>query len=99
MSKRQEILEYLKQKKEELTAEYNLSKIGLFGSYALGNYQTSSGIDIVVEFESDTPDLYEKKSQIRKIMSSKLGSKVDVFREKYIKEYMNRDIFNSTIFV
>jgi predicted nucleotidyltransferase len=45
-----EILSFLNQNKLQLK-HYKVKKLGLFGSYARGEQQTNSDIDIVVEYE------------------------------------------------
>lgn len=44
------ILAVLKTKKPELEKKYHLSELGLFGSYARGDYNEGSDIDILVDF-------------------------------------------------
>jgi len=42
----------LKTKKQELKKKYKLSELGLFGSYARGEQNAQSDIDILVDFDS-----------------------------------------------
>jgi hypothetical protein len=51
MSPREKIVEVLRQGYPHLVAEYGVSRIGLFGSYAKGQAGEASDVDIVVEFE------------------------------------------------
>jgi hypothetical protein len=46
----EQILSILKEKKQELAAKYPISELGLFGSYARGDYNEQSDIDILVDF-------------------------------------------------
>ncbi|SEO06337.1 hypothetical protein SAMN05216436_1315 [bacterium A37T11] len=46
------ILDLLKAKKPELEKKYQLSELGLFGSYARGDFSDQSDIDILVDFKS-----------------------------------------------
>lgn len=46
-----EIFAVLKIKKAELEKQYPISEMGLYGSYANGNYNEHSDIDILVEDE------------------------------------------------
>ena len=52
MYTREQILSLLKHKKPELEKRYALSELGLFGSYARGDYNEDSDIDILVDFSS-----------------------------------------------
>jgi len=45
-----QILEKLKGKKTELLNRYPISELGIFGSYARGDYDKDSDIDILVDF-------------------------------------------------
>ncbi|ANI90229.1 DNA polymerase subunit beta [Arachidicoccus ginsenosidimutans] len=47
-----EILNILKAKKAELEKKYPISEMGLFGSYARGDYNEHSDIDILVDFNA-----------------------------------------------
>lgn len=51
MLTRDQIMELLRQNQPYLSAEYGVRRIGLFGSYAKGQPDEASDIDIVVEFE------------------------------------------------
>ena len=45
-----QILNILKAKKQDLQKRYPISELGLFGSYARGDYNEKSDIDILVDF-------------------------------------------------
>ena len=51
MLTKDKIVQTLKEKHPYLAAEFGVSKIGLFGSYAQGQPDPTSDIDLVVEFE------------------------------------------------
>lgn len=99
MTKKEDILCFLKEKKAELRTSYRVSKIGLFGSFAQDEGSESSDIDLLIEFEPDTEKLSEKKAAIKKLVGEKFGKKVDLCREKYIKPYFKAQILQSTIYV
>ncbi len=44
------ILQILKDKKPDLQTRYPISELGLFGSYARGDFDENSDIDILVDF-------------------------------------------------
>lgn len=50
MYNRDHILSILKDKKADLQKRYPISELGLFGSYARGDYHADSDIDILVDF-------------------------------------------------
>ena len=47
-----QILRILKDKKPELETKYMISELGLFGSYARGDFNEKSDIDILVDFKA-----------------------------------------------
>ena len=47
-----QILQILKAKKPELETKYMISELGLFGSYARGDFNERSDIDILVDFKA-----------------------------------------------
>ena len=68
----EQILTILKNKKQELAGKYPISELGLFGSYARGDYNEHSDIDILVDFNGrigvgfiylahDLEDIFDKK--------------------------------------
>ena len=50
MYTKEDVLEILREKKPELQRRYPISELGIFGSYARGDYNESSDIDILVDF-------------------------------------------------
>jgi len=79
------ILIYLKDNKARLLQDYHITKIGLFGSMSRGEQKDTSDIDLVVEFEPNTPDLYTIKLKLKEEIKSKFDRHVDICRLKYIK--------------
>ena len=51
MTTRKQIVELLKEKQPYLAKQYNVKRIGLFGSYAAGTPDETSDIDLIVEFD------------------------------------------------
>jgi len=56
----------------------------------------NSDIDLVVEFEENTSDLYEKKNRLKEYIKEKLGLNADICREKYIKPRIKKSILGET---
>ena len=50
MYSRDQILSMLRSKKPELQERYPISELGIFGSYARGDQNSNSDIDILVDF-------------------------------------------------
>jgi predicted nucleotidyltransferase len=51
MLSKEEVVRALREISSYLATEFGVSKIGLFGSYAKGNPNETSDVDIIVEFE------------------------------------------------
>jgi predicted nucleotidyltransferase len=99
MLTKEEILNFLSSKKEEFAREFQVSKLGIFGSYATDSPNELSDVDILVEFEGNPSNLHEKKNQIREILSKRFKKEVDLCREKYIKPYFKEQITKTAIYV
>jgi predicted nucleotidyltransferase len=93
------ILTYLSSNKQRLQDEYHLTKIGLFGSVVRGDNHAGSDIDIVVEFEPNTNDLYMLKINLKNEIQSHFNAKVDVCRLKYIKPIFKNQIQSEVKYV
>ncbi len=86
------ILDYLSLNKDRLSQEYHLTKIGLFGSMIRGEQHDNSDIDLVIEFEPNTPDLFTLKSRLKSEIQDKFSRNVDICRLKYIKPIFRNQI-------
>jgi len=90
---------FLKEHKSTLKKEYNLSKIGLFGSFARDEQTEKSDIDIILEFESKTSNIYDKKIKLEQFLISRFNRNVDLCREKYIKPHIKEYVLKEAIYV
>jgi predicted nucleotidyltransferase len=98
MKTKDEILTFLTQNKKLFRDKYHIIRIGIFGSYARGDQNINSDIDILVEFEDNTQDLFDLKLQLKDFFRSKLGTEVDICREKYIKPRIKKSILKEAIY-
>ena len=96
MINRTEILNFLRSNKDYFKVKYNIIKIGLFGSYARDEQTDTSDIDIIVLFDDNTEDLFDKRFALREYIKSKFNKKVDVCHEQAIKPVFRELIFNET---
>ena len=80
-----QILVYLSANKDRLRSEYHLVRIGVFGSISRGDYHNKSDVDLIVEFEEGTSDLFNIKQKLKAEIQAKFNIPVDICREKYIK--------------
>jgi len=98
MTTRDQILTFITQNKKLFREKYHITRIGLFGSYARGDQKASSDIDLLVEFEENTQDLYDLKVQLKDFFKNKFGIETDICREKYIKPRVKNTILKETVY-
>ena len=93
------IVAFIRQNREYLETHFHIMKIGLFGSFARGDQKPDSDIDLIVEFEDNTPDLFDLKAELREYFGHRFHREVDVAREKYLKPYARDEILSEAVYV
>lgn len=99
MLSKQEILNTLKENKEYLQKHFHLTKIGVFGSFARDEQRSDSDVDILIEIEDNTKNIFDLKWELREYFKSKFNREVDLCSEKYIKPYAKSYILRDAIYV
>lgn len=92
-----EINRILKEHKKEVRRKYNVTKIGVFGSYVRGEQKTQSDIDILVSF-SGIPDVF-KYMELEEYLKRLLRRKVDLVRKEAIRPELQEKILKETVYV
>jgi uncharacterized protein len=98
MTNKDQILSFISQNKRLLLEKFHITRIGLFGSYARGEQKDTSDIDLLVEFEENTQDLYDLKLQLKEFFRDRFGIEIDICREKYIKPRVKTSILKETVY-
>ena len=94
---RKNILRILGMHKDELTRDYGLLKLGVFGSVARNEAREDSDIDIVVE--TQVPDLL-RMANLREDLEELLHSKVDLIRyRRRMNSFLKKRIDNEAFYV
>ncbi len=93
------IIEFLRINKQLLRDKFHCEEIGLFGSFARNEQNESSDIDIIVQFEKDTPDLYTVENELKEYIKSHLGRDVDICAKKWIKPVFKPLVLKEAIYV
>ena len=75
--KKDEILSILQIFKQNSAAEYDIKRIGIFGSFARGDASEDSDVDVV--FETDSPNLF-RTARMKVDLERLLSRHVDVVR-------------------
>jgi len=89
-----DILSFLKEKKQFLQHHYGVLSIGLFGSYARDEYTDESDIDIAVELQKENKA--DNYFGLLHFLEDNLQKKIDLGIEsnlkKVVKEYVEKEI-------
>ncbi len=99
MNTRDEIIEFLKNNRKFLLTQYHVTKIGLFGSFARNEQKPDSDVDLIIEIEDGTQNIYDLKISLKNYLSKAFKRSVDIAREKYLKPYAKEDILKDTLYV
>lgn len=93
---REEVLQILRAHKQEFTAKYSVSRLGIFGSVARGEVTDASDVDIVVEMPPDLFQMVHMKEELEQLLSAS----VDLVRyQKYLNALLKRRIDTEAIYV
>ena len=98
MKTKDQILLFLAQNKDLFRDKFHIIRIGLFGSYARDEQNIDSDLDLLVEFEDNTQELYDLKLQLKDFFLKTLEIEIDICREKYIKPRIKKQILKETIY-
>lgn len=80
-----------------LIDNYNVNKIGVFGSVARGDQKETSDIDMLVEFSE--PIGFFKFIELEEFLSNAIGKKVDLVTQKALKPVIKEDILKEVVYV
>ena len=95
---RKTILNFIKTNNKYLYSNYNISKIGLIGSFARGEQNDNSDIDFLIEFKPGTQDIFNLKQNLKQYLESNFNRNIDICREKYLKSYVKDYIMSEVIY-
>jgi len=91
-----EILKYLKSKQDYYNKKFGIKFIGIFGSFARGDINSDSDIDILYRIDRDKKLSIFKYLQLMQELENFFHRKIDLIRyealKPKIKEYIEKDI-------
>lgn len=93
----QDIVSKLKAEKNNLYEKFKVTRLGVFGSFARGEENAYSDIDILIEF-SETPGMkmfFNTEEYLEKL----LERKIDLVRENSIRPELKEIIMSEVIFL
>jgi hypothetical protein len=87
----------LKKQFPVLREKYHVKTMGIFGSFARGEENAKSDVDIVVEFTS--PMGFFDFIRLEKTLSESLGRQVDLVTKSALKPAIKADVLKEVIYV
>jgi predicted nucleotidyltransferase len=94
---KKKILDILEDEIPFIKKAYQVSKIGLFGSYAREEQTDESDVDLLIEFVK--PISFFTLFKLENYLSDKLGVKVEIVTPRALKELIIPTIMRDVIYV
>ena len=95
MLQRSDVLRFLYRNHQELSQQFSVKSLALFGSVARNEATPTSDIDLLVEF--DLPVGYFHLFRLQDYLENLLGSKVDLVLRNAVIEDLRTDIYGEAI--
>jgi len=92
-----EIRQVLSVQKKSLCARYQITELGVFGSYARGEQTEASDVDILVDYE--VAPTFIMLVELRDYLSEVFGLKVDIVTKNGLKSRIRDRVLAETIYV
>jgi uncharacterized protein len=83
--------------KTNLTDNYKVKSLGIFGSFARGEQNASSDLDVLVDFY-ETPGMF-RFLELEEYFTNLCGLKVDLVTRKALKPNIGKNILNELVLV
>lgn len=93
---RDQILDFLRQHKQEMHDRFGVTKIGLFGSYARGEAREDSDIDVAIELSTYSADGY---FGVLHLLEDSFKKRIDLGIESNFKPILKPYILKEIIYV
>ncbi len=97
MKNKDEILKKLSEIKPILEKDYNITEIGLFGSYVKGEQNENSDIDLLLDHKSGLT--FFKLIDLEKFLTDTFNLKIDIAFKKYLKKNIGKKILSEVNYV
>ena len=95
-----QIINILRQNKEVLNDNFNILKIGLFGSYSTNTFTENSDIDIIYELEEGKRmglrEVYELEIFFKRLFQT---DQIDLINIRYMNPIIGNEIEKTVIYV
>ena len=97
MKDKDQIIQLLKEIKPILERDYNITEVGLFGSYIRGEQNSQSDIDILLDHKSGLT--FFKLIDLENFLNNIFNTKVDIAFKKYLKKNIGKNILSEVNYV
>jgi hypothetical protein len=87
----------LVQHKQDLSCEFKVKEIGIFGSYVRGEQKKHSDIDLLVVFEEPSNLTLLDFIRLENSLSKMLGVKVDLVEKQTLKPRIGKHILKEVV--
>ncbi len=94
----QEVVAYLKDKKDFFYDEFGVTRIGIFGSFVRDEQTRSSDIDVVVEIEKNRKNIHTFM-RLKRFLEKELSRGIDLGFEHSLKPIVREKIKRQVIYV
>ena len=91
------IIQVLQQQKKQIRERYQITELGVFGSYARGEQTDQSDVDLLVDYEQ-APTLF-KLVELRTNLSQILEMEVDIVTKQGLKPRIRDRILAEVIYL
>lgn len=92
-----QIISKLKELKPELVNDYNITELGVFGSFVRNEQREDSDIDILVDYKDGTSIL--TLGGLQYLLSEVFGTKVDIVMKKTLQKKIGKQILSEVVYV
>lgn len=97
MKKIEEIKNKLSQHKTEVEQKFNVSELGVFGSYVRDEQNKESDVDILVDFKE--PIGLFKFMDLEEFLHKLLGKRIDLVSKKALKPRIGAHVLKEVVFI
>jgi predicted nucleotidyltransferase len=97
MIKIEEIKKTLGDHKADVEQKFNVSELGVFGSYVRGEQKKESDLDILVDFKA--PIGLFKFMDLEEYLHGVLGLKIDLVSKRSLKPRIGKQILKEVVFI
>lgn len=95
----EEIKQTIIQSKPRLQQRYQVTQLGIFGSYVRGEQTETSDLDVLVEFEPEARFGLLKFCELENDLGDTLGLKVDLVMKTGLKPHIGERILQEVIYL